>query len=366
MGAMDPAALLAELIRHRTDNPGGDEPSICRMLSRSLAALGADEVAVVEVPRDEGTGAYVVARWGEPHTIINAHVDTVPANSGWTVPPWEGVITEDRVIGLGAADTKGAIAATLVALEGQKPRNVGVVFSGDEERTGTCIKHFLSSSWAQVIKRAVVCEPTGRAVGVRHRGCVAMSAEVKGRGGHSSGADQMPKPIVTMARLALGLDEIGRRWLDRGPADMKGLCLNVASIEGGVAFNVVPNRAALTFSVRPPPGFDVATFEAELEASARAAGEGIETQTVLSMSPFETRDVAPFRALLGSLPRAEATLPFWTEAALFSAAGIDAVVIGPGDITQAHAPDEYVTKSDLQWAVEVFRQVITRASGSAG
>ena len=363
---MDPAALLAELIRHRTDNPGGDEPSICRMLSRALAELGADEVSVVEVPRAEGTGAYVAARWGEPHTIINAHVDTVPANSGWTVDPWEGVVTADRVIGLGAADTKGAIAATLVALEGKKPRNVGVVFSGDEERTGTCIRHFLASPWAQVVKRAVVCEPTGRTVGVRHRGCVALSAEVMGRGGHSSGADHMPKPVVTMARLAVGLDEIGRRWLDRGPADMKGLCMNVAAIEGGVAFNVVPNRASLTFSVRPPPGFDTAAFEAELAASARAAGEGIETRTVMSMSPFETRDVAPFRALLGSLPRAESTLPFWTEAALFSSVGIDSVVIGPGDIAQAHAPDEFVTKSDLEWAVEVFSQVIARASGGGG
>jgi len=364
---MDPAKLLAELIRHRTDNPGGDERSICRTLEGALRERGADEVTLVEVPRGDGSdamGAYVFARWGEPRTIINAHVDTVPANSGWTVDPWEGVVTDDRVIGLGAADTKGAIAATLVALDGAKPKNLGVLFSGDEERTATCIKHFLSTPWAKIIERAIVCEPTGRAVGVRHRGVISMAAGVEGRGGHSSGADHMPRPIVTMAKVAVGLDELAARWIERGPADMLGLCLNVASIDGGVAFNVVPHRAELTFSVRPPPGFDAEGFEAEVQAITRAAGSSIQTRTVLSLSPFQTKDVAPFRALLGDFPRAEATLPFWTEAAALAEAGIDAVVIGPGDILQAHAPDEFVMKSDLEWAIALFQRVIRQAAES--
>lgn len=358
---MDVAELLAELIRHRTHNPGGDEPAICRMLEGALRDRGADEVLVVQVPRDEpdpGTGAYVLARWGEPRTMINAHVDTVPANSGWTVDPWAGIVTSDRVVGLGAADTKGAIAATLTALESSKPHNVGVLFSGDEERTGTCIKHFLATEWAKHIRHAIVCEPTGRSVGVKHRGCNAYVAEVEGRGGHSSGADRMPRPIVTMGKLAVSLDELAHRWIDRGPEDMKGLCLNVASIEGGVAFNVVPNQAALTFSIRPAPGFDPQTFEAEVMEHARRAHEQVRMRAVLTLVPFANHDPVPFRKLLGDLPGPEVTLPFWTEAAAFSQAGIDAVVIGPGDIAQAHAPDEFVTKSDLEWAVNVFKHVL--------
>ncbi|HRI69806.1 MAG TPA: M20/M25/M40 family metallo-hydrolase [Polyangium sp.] len=364
---MDVAELLAELIRHRTHNPGGDEPAICRTLERALRDRGADEVQIVQVPRDEpseGTGAYVLARWGEPRTIINAHVDTVPANSGWTVDPWEGIVKNDRVVGLGAADTKGAIAATLTALDSVKPHNVGVLFSGDEERSGTCIRHFLKSEWAQLVQHAIVCEPTGRSVGVKHRGCHAYVAEVEGRGGHSSGADHMPRPIVTMAKLAVSLDELAKRWLDRGPDDMKGLCLNVAAIEGGVAFNVVPNQAALTFSVRPAPGFDSQTFEAEVLEHARRASEKVHMRAVLTLIPFANRNPLPFRRLLGHLPEREITVPFWTEAAAFSQAGIDAVVVGPGDIAQAHAPDEFVTRSDLEWAVGVFKHVLetTRSS----
>lgn len=364
---MDVAELLAELIRHPTHNPGGNEIAICRKLEHDLRARGADEVLVVEVPRDEpdtGSGAYVLARWGEPRTVINAHVDTVPANSGWSVDPWAGIVTEDRVVGLGAADTKGAIAATLAALDSTKPHNLGVLFSGDEERTGTCIRHFLASEWAKVIRNAIVCEPTGRSVGVKHRGCMAYAADVEGRGGHSSGADRMPRPIVTMGKLAVSLDELAQRWIDRGPEDMKGLCLNVASIEGGVAFNVVPNQASLTFSIRPAPGFDIQTFEAEVREHAQRAHEQVRMRAVLSLVPFANRDATPFRKLLGSLPGPEVTLPFWTEAAAFSQAGIDAVVIGPGDIAQAHAPDEFVTKSDLEWAVNVFKHVIDTARSS--
>lgn len=364
---MDVAELLAQLIRQRTHNPGGDEPAICRFLEQALRDRGADEVQFVEVPRDEpdgGKGAYVLARWGEPRTIINAHVDTVPANSGWTVDPWEGIVTNDRVIGLGSADTKGAIAATLTALDSVKPHNVGVLFSGDEERSGTCIRHFLTTEWAKVIQQAIVCEPTGRSVGVKHRGCVAYVAEVQGKGGHSSGADYMPRPIVTMAKLAVSLDELAHRRLDQGPPDMKGLCLNVASIEGGVAFNVVPNQAALTFSIRPAPGFDAESFEAEVLDHARRTGQDVQLRAVLNLIPFGNRNPAPFRKLLGHLPEREITVPFWTEAAMFSQAGIDAVVIGPGEIVQAHAPDEFVTRSDLEWAVGVFKHAIEAARHS--
>jgi acetylornithine deacetylase len=216
----------------------------------------------------------------------------------------------------------------------------------------------LSTEWATHIRHALVCEPTGRSVGVKHRGCSAYVAEVEGRGGHSSGADRMPRPIVTMGKLAVSLDELAQRWIDRGPEDMKGLCLNVASIEGGVAFNVVPNQAALTFSIRPAPGFDPQTFEAEVMEYARRAHQDVRMRAVLLLVPFANHDPAPFRKLLGDLPGPEVTLPFWTEAAAFSQAGIDAVVIGPGDIAQAHAPDEFVTKSDLEWAVNVFKHVL--------
>ncbi len=173
------------------------------------------------------------------------HIDTVPANTGWSRDPWTAELDSERVWGLGSADTKGAAAAVLVALERTRPRDVGILFSGDEERSGSCVRAFIEAGHARGIERAIICEPTRRTAGIAHRGVIAARASVRGKGGHSSAADHMPKPIVAMARVAVALDELAKRHLHRGPVGMQGLCVNVASIEGGVAFNVVPRQRQL-------------------------------------------------------------------------------------------------------------------------
>jgi acetylornithine deacetylase len=361
----DCAELLAELIGFPTQNPGGDEVALCHHLAAALRARGAGEVSVTEVPRERdgvsAVGGYVLAAFGTPRTLVNVHLDTVPPNTGWTVDPWRAQITEDRVVGLGAADTKGAIAAVLVALEQVTPRNLGILFSGDEERGSTCMRHFLGSEAAAAVERAVVCEPTARAAGIRHRGVLCYRAEIKGRGGHSSAADRMPKPVVAMARLAIELDALGKTYLDRGPEQMTGLCLNIAKLEGGVAFNVVPDSASLTWSLRPPPGFDRARWDTALDDCIARAGAGIRTALLVSHAPFQNRDATWVRDLVGAHATDLVSLQYWTEAAALSTAGIDAVVIGPGDIAQAHAADEFVTRADLQWAVDLFTAIFARS-----
>src|SRR5688572_7925682 len=126
------AELLADLVAIPTqqagpDGKGGDERRLCEHLAPLLRARGADEVIVADATRTDGSaGAYVFARWGTPHRIINAHVDTVPANAGWSRDPWSPYVADGKLYGLGSADTKGAIAATLVALDAGKPSDVGV------------------------------------------------------------------------------------------------------------------------------------------------------------------------------------------------------------------------------------------------
>lgn len=356
---------LARLIAYHTENPGGDEVAICSYLAGELRARGCDAARVVRVPRTRDSrpqmGAYVFARWGTPRTLVNVHVDTVPANTGWTADPWTARVSDGRVVGLGAADTKGAIAALLTALDRRSPRDFGVLFSGDEERGGTCIRAFLASEDARAVERAIVCEPTGRLAGVRHRGIVGQRARVAGRGGHSSAADRLPKPIVTLAHLAIALDDLGRAALDDGPDDMKGICLNVASLDGGVAFNVVPDAATLTWSLRPPPGFDMERWRAAVRARAAAIDPAIDIDTFVDNPPFDAGDTGWIRTLLGNRVRALAPLQFWTEAAEFVRAGMAAVVVGPGAIEQAHAADEYVTVDDLEWAVDLFAHVLEQA-----
>lgn len=355
------ADLLSELVAIPThqagpDGSSGNERRLCEHLAPLLRERGADEVIVADAKRTDGSpGAYVFARWGTPRRIINAHVDTVPANAGWSRDPWQPHIAGGKLYGLGSADTKGAIAATLVALDAGKPRDVGVLFSGDEEHGSHVMHAFLASPHAKNVKQAIVCEPTARTAGISHRGVIGQSAKLEGLGGHSSKADFMPKPIATLARLAVALDELGIARLHDGPPGMTGICLNIAGLSGGVAFNVIPQRGALEWSLRPYPGFDRARWDADVAAAIAKIDPKIVMAASVDHAPFGCDALAdavrPFVTKIGSLD-------FWTEAALYEEHGIDAIVIGPGDIGQAHGADEFVTLEDLDWAVTLYRSLL--------
>ncbi len=358
--------LLKILISHRTTNPGGDEAALCSYLAERLQALNADTVDMVHATRAGGEpGAYVYARYGDPRWVVNVHIDTVPVNSGWTRDPFVGEVDGDNLYGLGSADTKGAAAALLTAIDQLRPKHLAVLLSGDEEAGTGVLREFIASNHHAGLTHAIVCEPTQRRAGVRHRGIASYRAQISGRGGHSSAADHMPKPVVTMSRLAVGLDDLGKTYLDRGPDDMPGVCMNVAGMAGGVAFNVIPERIDLTWSLRPPPGFDQAGYEARQTELAAGIDPNITIAPALGHRPFATRDAAPFRDMLGDFPTDFGPLQFWTEAAVLSEAGLDAVVIGPGNIDQAHAADEYVPLADLDWATNMFLRVITRLNDAA-
>jgi acetylornithine deacetylase len=354
---------LADLVAFDTQNPSGNERPLALHLARELAALGADNVEAFTAGRHHG----VLARFGaSPRLLLNSHIDTVPANTGYTAPPHRLVERDGRLYGLGSADTKGSIAAILEALALRRAarsavRDVAILFSGDEEKGATVARAFLASPRVRGLERAIVCEPTGCRVGHRHRGIASIEAVATSLGGHSSRADDLPSPMVTLARVALALDQLGQRHRQLGTEGFRGLCVNVAALEGGVAFNVVPARAKLTVSVRPPPGSNMRAILGEMEAEAKraAAPDAIEWDVVHENPPFATRDLRAFEALLGERTHSPVDLGFWTEAALYAGAGIDAVVFGPGDIAQAHGADEYVELSQLEAARDAFSALLS-------
>ena len=361
---------LAQLISFDTQNPSGDEAPMVAFLADALRALGADQISTHAL----GRHAAVYARFGArpPELVINAHVDTVPANRGYSGPPHLLRQVGTRLMGLGACDTKGAIAAVLEALAvrraaGATTANVGVLFSGDEESRGTSMRHFLADPvLCQGLRYAIACEPTGCRVGWRHRGIAAAEMTARSEGGHSSRADGLAAPIALLARAAVALDDLGRRHLHQGPPGFAGLCMNIAAIDGGLAFNVVPTEATLRLSFRPAPGADMSALLVEAERLAMGAlpapegghGHDVTWTNVSANPPFQTRDLPAFERWLGPVAAAPIDLAFWTEAALFCQAGIDAVVFGPGHIEQAHAPDEFVEHDQLEAASLAFGRVL--------
>jgi acetylornithine deacetylase len=207
-----------------------------------------------------------------------------------------------------------------------------------------------------------VCEPTGCRAGTRHRGILLVEAELRGPGGHSSRADELPAPLAELARLAVAWDDWAKKQRELGPLGFRGMCYNVARLDGGVAFNIVPAQARLTVSVRPPPGTDVRAVYGQLAAIAREVAPSAGLSSPVENAPFATRDLAGFGELLGDLVHKPIDLAFWTEAALLGEAGVDSVVFGPGEIAQAHAADEWVAIAELERARAVFTKLM-RAVG---
>ncbi|HEY3354106.1 MAG TPA: M20/M25/M40 family metallo-hydrolase [Polyangia bacterium] len=350
----DPWEILERLVAVDTSNPGGDEGALAQLVAEELALRAPDAIEVATIERRGSWGAAVWARFGAPRLCLNAHLDTVPPGPGWTRDPFAAVTEGGRLYGRGAADTKGAIAAMIAALDVARPRDTLLLFTGDEEVGSASMRSFLAAPAAQGLTHAIIGEPTSLRVATRHRGILAGELRAAGPGGHSSRADALPAPAAAVARAAAALADWGVSQRGAGPAGLTGMCVNVAQLAGGVAFNVIPREARLVFSARPWPGAEQAAVRRAIEEVCRRAAPGIELRWTLDNPPFATRTPAVFGPLLGEAATDPVDLGYWTEAALFAAAGIDAVVCGPGDIADAHGPDEQVAVAQLAAACERY------------
>ncbi|MDB2437094.1 M20/M25/M40 family metallo-hydrolase [Hellea sp.] len=326
-----------------------------------LAAHKPDEIVVETVARTRGKSdsGYVMARWGQPKVLLNVHIDTVPSGEGWTSDPLKLRREGERVIGLGTSDIKGAAACILAAMETHPPKDVAVLFSGDEEHGSEVMPAVIERGHYGGAKMAIVCEPTCCEVGRRHRGMLALNALFTGRGGHSSLSDVTERPLLQAARLAAAWGEYNDVHLAFGKEPYKGLCLNIGDIENDGAYNVIPTRSKLWASMRPPPGDNVAARREDLLRIAGEVAPEAVMDTIVAFEPFDSQNPEAFSPVFENTPIVD--LPYWTEAAMLSKAGLNVVVYGPGDVEQAHKPNEYVTEAHLLTAAAAYGRALSGA-----
>lgn len=350
---------LAQLVAMDTQNGTGDEIACARMLADALKRHNPDTLICETAPRsrDKFDSGYVYAGWGKGEILLNVHIDTVPAGAGWTASPHKLRDNGDRLIGLGTSDIKGAAACIMAVLETNAPKNLGILFSGDEEHGSEIMPEIIKRGHFGEPELAIICEPTSLKVGRQHRGMLAYSAKFSGKGGHSSLADITERPLLDAARLGAAVGDYGDNFLDFGNETYKGLCTNIGYLKSDGSYNVIPTETEIKFSMRPPPGDNVAERARDLEKIAAQKAPEAELAQIVQLEPFATRDLKAFdRVFKGQYDYTD--LPFWTEAALFSEAGINAVVFGPGNLDQAHKPDEFVLKEQLMGAADLIEQVV--------
>jgi acetylornithine deacetylase len=350
-------AHLEWLVRSPTENPPKriNESGILERLATELRGF---DVRLT----DEGAGSVnLFARRGNPRLLFNFHLDTVPAASGWNGSPFELRVADGKAFGLGACDIKGAAAAMLAAVQ-STTADVALLFSTDEEAgPGRCVTAFLKEG--MTFDGVIVAEPTrGKAV-LAHRGIGTASGVFSGIAGHASRASALTESAIHEAirwanATLLHAERVAGEDHRTG---LPGIRFNLGRIEGGNKPNVVAAEARVRFGVRPPPGRPVDEVIRELESLAPNAHRvAWETGFLGPTLPALSRDTSRAEALAAKLaiPKGE-PVDFWTEAALFSAAGHDAIVFGPGDIAQAHACDEWVDLTELAHAASIYRRILT-------
>ncbi|MEE4174047.1 MAG: acetylornithine deacetylase [Xanthomonadales bacterium] len=308
---------------------------------------------------DHGKGRVsFYARRGQPTVLFNVHLDTVPALEGSDHPPLQLIVKNGRAYGRGACDIKGA-AACLVTLAAESDAPMALLFTTDEEGgEGCCVQEFVSAGLTQPYEQVVVAEPTQCVAEFRHRGFLSARGHFQGRGGHSS----EPRALRENAIHHLA------RWssaaltaAQAAEAGGRRTCFNIGTVEGGVKSNVIADHAHIFWSARLSPGD---SNEAFLEqAYAWPGGDRADWSVSFSGPPLPTGEHDDRQARSFAERHGLVTgdgLDFWTEASLFGAAGIPALVLGPGNIEQAHVLNEWVALEQLERCLDIYRGIVER------
>lgn len=365
------AALVALDSRNPSLAPGAPgEHAAAHFLAEQLSRWGfAVELTEVVPGRPN-----VVARAGHrggPSLMLNGHLDVV-GTEGMTHPPFTPSIVNGRLYGRGSSDMKGGIAAMCVAAR----EALGYGIDGEIIITAVIDEEFSSLGTHAILDAgiradaAIVTEPTRLAIAPAHRGFAWATVDVDGRAAHGSRYDTGIDAITAAALILAELDTLQR---DVFPTRIHPLLgrpsLHASTIRGGTGLSTYPARCTVEIERRTIPGESDDTFRDELEAacaSVCARMPGVETNVRITnaQGPSDVMSDAPVvRALTKALiderrPAIVKGMSAWTDCALLNAAGIPAVCFGPGDITLAHADEEYISVEEIETAEQVLLQLI--------
>lgn len=315
--------------------------------------------------------------------VFSGHTDVVPVDGQpWSSDPFILRDAGERLYGRGTSDMKSfiAICLALVPEMTAKPLQTPLhfAFSYDEEIGCQGAPHMLAAIGRNLPnpRMAIIGEPTGMKLGVRHKGVYSFQTEVTGRDGHSSQPQRGLNAIALAAEVIGEMMRLYRGLSESGPFDRAfdpaHSSLNIGVIEGGTAVNIIARQCRFLWDFRAVPGGHpdqilqpLATYAerrlAELRRHMREAN--IVTTPRVSAPPLLEEPDSAVEALLKKLTGANETvsLPFATEAGQFQEAGMSAIVCGPGYIAQAHQPDEYIDKDQLRAGEDLVRRVIAWA-----
>ena len=333
-------------------------------------------------PSPDGTKMNLLASFGPEISgglLLSGHTDVVPvAGQSWSGDPWTLREAGGTLIGRGACDMKGflacclALAPTLAERRLQRP--VHLAFSYDEEVGCTGVgpmAEWAGSALAPAL--AVIGEPSRLHLVNAHKGGLIGWALVTGKTGHSSqpqkGVDAVRVAAECIGRFS-ALAASFRAGLRDEAFDPPWSTAGVNVIEGGQGRNLIAGSCRFFWEMRVLPGVDEGAvfdrlrteIEAELVPAMRAVDPacGVRFEVVARIPALSAPPLQLERRLLGVLGQDDArVVAYGSEAGIFQGAGMPSVIIGPGDIAQAHQPDEWIEASQLVDCTQVLDRLVT-------
>lgn len=343
-------------------SPSGREAAMADYVFARLKGAG------VSPERDEDDNVWIEVGSGQGRLHVNAHMDTVVPVDGWSGDPFKPRIEGDRLYGLGAADCKGGLAAMLALVPRIRPR-VRVLFSFTvcEEGYNLPKPNGSEKMAARGGDWAIVCEPTCKAadpqLGIGTQGAVRIWVTFRGRAAHSSRPEAGENAISAAARFCTGIDELNDSFtmIDLGGGCLARPSAAATEIAGGRLSNIIPDKCEVTVSRRLAPGETIGTVEAEMarllaghKASYRFACDGDGTLT----RPDGALKRAARAAAAETGTVREVFFRGRTDAVIYARHGMDTIMIGPGDDSQCHAPNEHLHLNGAVATVKLLDRLI--------
>ncbi len=365
-------ALTQALVAQPSHTSEGEEAAV-EVLARFLEQAGIHCVR----QRVDNWGVNLIAtvpgESGEPGLLLNGHLDTVPPSSAMRFPPFDATIHEGQLWGRGAVDMKGGLAAMACALAAlnlagipiQRTVTFTAVACEEQGNRGTAalMREGLPAAWA------VVGEPTDLDVVIAHKGVDRYQVIVEGRAAHESLPERGLNAITQTARIITVLDNNLFPWARQHTHPLLGpATYNIGTIHGGISRNTVPDRCVFQIAKRWLPGDSPQAIRAEIEAAIRAvqpeANVSVVHEPEFDLIPHPPMEISRqhrltrglcgvVRMMINRRPVIRGMAAF-TDAALLQAAGIPAIIFGPGSLGLAHSDEEHVAISELHTAARVY------------
>jgi acetylornithine deacetylase len=341
------------------------------------------------VPNHDGTKSNLLATIGpavEGGVVLSGHTDVVPIDGqAWSTDPFVLTPKDDgRIYGRGTCDMKGflalALAATpeLVAANPKKP--VHLAFSYDEEIGCLGAPDMIAVIASELPRPAlvVVGEPTDMVAVSGHKGISTFKVTVTGKEAHSSqthlGVSAIMEAVRLMGSLSALAEKLERDADPDSPFMPKHSTLTIGIVHGGTAGNILARECAFQFDLRCPPGQDPENILAPFFEEVRATDAALRARFPVAGATIMRRSGTPalsvekdgaaeaFARRLAGDNGPPRVVPYAAEAGQFQEAGFSTVICGPGSIDQAHQPDEYVERSQMERGAAFMARLIDWAA----